>query len=106
MLNELAIEIKKRFTPFAFSCGCDGAECVQTRESDAYAISQNDVVNRIVEFILSQEDALNELNDFHFKIPGVGKNKNGDLQKDWCFHCRQDWPCSTNQIIHWKQNER
>jgi hypothetical protein len=94
----LADEIKKRFTPFAFTCECKGThpDCNNAINNDVYAIAQNDTVTRIVEFIETFKDVLTELDELHFEI----KSKNGP---GWCFQCQQDWPCGTYQTIHRKE---
>ena len=47
----LADEIGERFTPFAFRCQCDSQACADVRESDVYAIAQNDTVRAIAKWI-------------------------------------------------------
>lgn len=49
----LADAVRKRFTPFAFTCSCNGEhpDCKEIRNNDAYAIAQANVVHRISSYI-------------------------------------------------------
>lgn len=51
--NALAEAVRKRFTPFAFTCSCDGEhpDCDEVRKYDSYAIAQANVVHRINSYI-------------------------------------------------------
>ena len=51
----LAGEIRKRFTPLAFTCPCNGNDptCAAVRQNPT-VIATNETINRIVKFILDQ----------------------------------------------------
>lgn len=52
MSNELADTIRLRFTPFAFTCECEGTEpaCFRTRRNPT-AIATYETIERIATFI-------------------------------------------------------
>lgn len=51
--EELAKIIKHTFTPFAFTCDCQGdhPECLEVKTRDTWAIAQADTAYRIAQFI-------------------------------------------------------
>lgn len=53
---ELADLILQRFTPFAFTCDCQGdhPECIEVKTNDTWAIAQADTAYRISQFVRGQ----------------------------------------------------
>jgi hypothetical protein len=53
MSNDLADMIRARFTPFAFTCECNGThpDCYRTRTQDARAIATHQTIERVATFI-------------------------------------------------------
>lgn len=52
-MTDLSTLIRERFTPFAFTCPCNGAEpdCYRTRTQDTYAIATAATIKRIVTYL-------------------------------------------------------
>jgi len=52
-MADLSTLIRDRFTPFAFTCDCNGTEpdCYRTRTQDRYAIGARDTIERIVAYL-------------------------------------------------------
>ena len=53
MSNDLAEMIRARFTPFAFTCECNGTDpdCYRTRTQDVGAIATHQTIERVARFI-------------------------------------------------------